>query len=161
MLRNKNIILTAHCVLNQNSVIKDWERSTSSFKTIIDLIIKKDISIIQLPCPELKHLGLNRPPLSKEDYDNPEYRKLCSDLSKEVVNEIIAYSHEDYKIIGLIGIGESPTCDTKGNKGIFMEELFFELDKNGIALKTFDIPENYSENDTFTLEKDFINFLEQ
>jgi predicted secreted protein len=159
MLRNKKIIFTAHCVLNQNSVIKDWERSTSSFKTIIDLIIKEDISIIQLPCPELKHLGLNRPPLSKEDYDNLEYRQLCSQLAENIVEEILVYKKENYRIIGLIGIQESPTCDTNGQKGIFMEELFKQLSLNDLDLRTFDIPEEYSERKNFSLKNEFVNFL--
>lgn len=159
MLRNKKIIFTAHCVLNQNSVIKDWERSTSSFKTIIDLIIKEDISIIQLPCPELKHLGLDRPPLSKEDYDNSEYRQLCSQLTESIVEEILVYKKENYKIIGLIGIEESPTCDTNGQKGIFMEELFKKLNHKDLKLRTFDIPEKYSEIEKFSLKNEFKSFL--
>lgn len=159
MLRNKKIILTAHCVLNQNSVIKDWERSTSSFKTIIDLIIKEDISIIQLPCPELKHLGLNRPPLSKKDYDNSEYRQLCTQLAESIIEEILVYKEENYKIIGLIGIEESPTCDTNGQKGVFMEELFKQLSLNDLKLRTFDIPEKYSESENFLLKNEFEGFL--
>ena len=159
MLRNKKIIFTAHCVLNQNSVIKNWERSTSSFKTIIDLILKENISIIQLPCPELKHLGLKRPPLSKKDYDNQAYRHLCSKLSENVIEEILAYTKEDYKIVGLIGIEESPTCDTNGKRGIYMEELFKKLSKNDLELRSFDIPERYSEDEIFLLEDDFIAFL--
>ena len=159
MIRNKKIIYTAHCVLNQNSVIKGWERSTSSFKSIIDLIIKEDISIIQLPCPELKHLGLNRPPLSKEAYDTKDYRQLCSKLAKAVVKEMLIYKKEDYKIIGLIGIEESPTCDAKENPGIFMEELLTVLEENNLKIPTFDIPEDYLENEEFTLEKEIIKFL--
>ena len=159
MIRNKKIIYTVHCVLNQNSVIKKWERSTSSFKNIIHLLLDNDISIIQLPCPELKHLGLNRPPLSKEAYDTKDYRQLCSKLAKAVVKEMLTYKKEDYKIIGLIGIEESPTCDSMENPGIFMEELLIMLEENNLKIPTFDIPADYLENDEFTLENDILKFL--
>ena len=57
---NKKLIYVSYCVLNQNSVIIGWERSESCFKKVIQLILKENILIIQLPCPELKALGLSR-----------------------------------------------------------------------------------------------------
>lgn len=39
----------------------------------INTIIENNIRIYQLPCPELKFGGLNRKPMSKEEYNTPQY----------------------------------------------------------------------------------------
>ena len=147
-MRKKELILVSHCVLNQNSVIRDWERAPGAFNHLVIQLLKKDIGIIQLPCPELKHLGLGRPPQTKNTYNTRAYRKLCSDLAKELVEDIVAYVESGYKILGLIGIGASPTCDTLGEKGIFMEEVFKELDYKQIYIPSLDVPEAYEEGKT-------------
>lgn len=159
MQRNKKLIYVSHCVLNQNSVIAGWERSESSFKRVIQLILDKDISIIQLPCPELKALGLSRPPKTKEAYDYKEYRNLCDSLSESVISEMKVYLENDYQIIGLIGIEESPTCDTNRNRGIFMEELYHKLKENNINLPSLDIPEDYNESMKLFNQERWIKFL--
>lgn len=116
-------------------------------------------TIIQLPCPELKFLWLNRPPLSKGDYDNKYYRNLCSRLSVPIAEEMTAYKKEGYKIIGLIGIEESPTCDTQKNKGIFMEELFLKIKNKNLKIHTYDIPEEYRESKELILKDEFMKYL--
>lgn len=144
-MRKKEIIIVSHCVLNQNSVINGWERAPGAFNHVVHNLLDRNIGIIQLPCPELKHLGLNRPPQTKMEYNTKAYRILCSDLAKEMVGEIVTYRESGYKIVGLIGIGQSPTCDTLGNKGLFMEALFDELNDKQIQIPTLDIPESYEE----------------
>ncbi len=154
MIRGRKIIYTAHCVLNQNSVIREWERAPGAFNDIIRVLLDYNISIVQLPCPEFIYLGESRPPKTKEDYDIPEYRKLCRDLGEKIIVQMKEYKSKDYKIIGLLGIEESPSCDTLGEKGIFMEELEFLMNKENILLQSFDIPEDYIEGEgKQTIEK--------
>lgn len=150
MEREKKIILLSHCIINQNSVVLPLARAKGPFP-FVETIIKNNIGIYQLPCPELKFGGLNRKPMSKEKYDTPEYRELCSSISNEIINDLVEYIKNDYKIIGIIGIKHSPTCSISKERGIFMEELFKMLDGNNIKISYIEVPEEYpSSNEAIT-----------
>ncbi|SNT22168.1 Predicted secreted protein [Anaerovirgula multivorans] len=159
MHRRKQIIYTAHCVLNQNAVIREWERAQGAFNDIISVLLEEHISIIQLPCPEFTFLGENRPPKTKEEYDIPDYRKLCRQLAKQVVNQMKEYIGNNYQILGLVGIQGSPSCDTLTKKGIFMEELVQLMRVQNIHLEFFDIPEEYIEGRSEKMVDDFRNYI--
>ncbi len=144
MLRKK-IIYTAHCILNQNAVVRDWERARGAFNNILKVLLEQNISVIQLPCPEFIFLGKNRSPRTKKEYDVPGYRNICNKLAREIVKQMEEYINNNYQIVGLLGIEGSPTCDSLGKKGIFMEELFALINSRNIYLDSFDIPEGYME----------------
>ena len=159
MYRKKQIIYTAHCVLNQNSVIREWERAEGAFNDIVKVILDNNISIVQLPCPEFIFLGESRPPKTKEEYNTSEYRKLCSELAEKTINQMKEYLKHDYRIIGILGIEESPTCDSLGKKGVFMEEILNLLDRENIKLSSFDIPEKYIEGQSKEIVENFKRFI--
>ncbi|WP_102398791.1 CD3072 family TudS-related putative desulfidase [Haloimpatiens massiliensis] len=145
MERSKNLILVSHCVLNQNSVVEPLARARGAF-TMIDKFIKEGYGIIQLPCPEFKFLGPNRKPMSKEEYDCPEYRELCKTLFFSVLEDLKKYIASGYKLKTIIGINESPTCSITGKRGIFMEEIFNILNNEGISIDYIEIPTDYKES---------------
>lgn len=145
MHRKRKIVYISHCILNQNAVIRGWERAQGAFNNIVRILLEENISIIQLPCPEFTFLGENRPPKTKKEYDIPAYRSLCSQLAIKVVSQMKEYIMNDYQILGLVGIQASPSCDTLGEKGIFMEELMKLIKEENIDLNFFDIPEGYKE----------------
>lgn len=161
MLRGKQIIYVAHCVLNQNSVVRGWERAQGAFNDIIKVVLDHNISIIQLPCPEFTFLGEERPPKTKKEYDTPEYRKVCEELAEKVIAQMKEYEIHGYKILGLIGIEESPSCDTLCSKGIFMEELQKLMERDGIKISTFDIPEKYTEGESKEFVQQFKEYIEK
>lgn len=144
MLRDKSLVIICHCVINQNSVVIPLARAKGSFNFVKQLI-DEGLGIIQLPCPEFKHLGITRKPMEKEEYDTKEYRSLCKDLAISAVNDIEVYLNEGYEIKGIVGIEESPTCSISGKRGIFMEELLGELGKRNIQLSYVEVPADYSE----------------
>lgn len=120
MLRDKKLILLSHCILNQNSVVLPLARSKGGFP-IAKALFDEGIGIIQLPCPEFKFLGPERKPMNKEEYDIPEYRTLCRDLFTPILEDIKKYLAQDYSLLGIVGINESPTCSITGKRGIFIE----------------------------------------
>ncbi|MCG8540849.1 MAG: hypothetical protein MJA82_13055 [Clostridia bacterium] len=145
MKRNKKIILLSHCILNQNSVVKLLARAKGAYNMVIEKIIRSNIGIIQLPCPEFLFLGENRLPKTKEEYDNRDYRILCENLIRNIQKQIIEYMKNGYKIIGIIGIEESPSCGLVKNQGIFMEVLLASLDNLNINIPKLEIPTSYHE----------------
>lgn len=159
MHRGKKIIYTAHCMLNQNAVIREWERAEGAFNNIIRILLDNNISIVQLPCPEFTYLGENRPPKTKEEYDIPAYRSLCSQLARQVVNQMKEYIANDYQLLGLVGIQASPSCDTLGEKGIFMDELMELTKTEEINISFFDIPEEYIEGQSQEVVDTFRNYV--
>lgn len=142
MKRGKKLVLISHCIINQNSVVFPLGRAFGAFK-FVSLLLEEGIGIIQLPCPELKHLGIRREPMDKASYDTPEYRALCSSLTIPIVAELKQYIENGYNLCGLIGIGQSPTCSINNERGIFMEELFNTLIHEELIINYIDVPEDY------------------
>lgn len=58
--RSKKVIFIAHCILNQNSISDGTAVFPAAFKDVIKILLDADIGIVQMPCPELCCLGLNR-----------------------------------------------------------------------------------------------------
>lgn len=158
MNREKNIILVSHCLLNQNSVVLPLARAKGGYNDLIHVITNQNIGILQLPCPELIHLGLKRPPMSKEDYDTTLYRKLCRELLKPIITQLLYYKDADYNIIGLIGINESPTCGLN-NPGILMEELFIMLEDIHMSLDYIAVPTDYVEEEHTEFKNELLNWI--
>jgi predicted secreted protein len=145
MKRGKNIILVSHCIMNQNSVVFPLGRASGGFKFVNNLL-NDGIGVIQLPCPELRYLGIERAPMKKSEYDTKAYRNLCVELFMPVMEEIITYIKNDYNILGIMGINESPTCSITGARGIFMEEVFNILHRNNLSLNYMEVPSQYDDD---------------
>lgn len=143
MERSKKVVLVSHCILNQNTVVNPLARAKGAYMDIVTELMKKGIGIHQLPCPEYRYLGLKREPMTKEQYETEAYRSLNRSISFDTVNIVKEYINNDYDVIGIIGINESPTCSINGEKGIFMEELLQALAKEDIKLKLIDVPTDY------------------
>ncbi|MBU7023808.1 MAG: DUF523 domain-containing protein [Theionarchaea archaeon] len=134
-------VLVCHCLLDPLTRAQGTKKIS---RDIITVLIDSDMSIIQLPCPELKY-GFSRPPCNKEDYDTPEYRDYCRDLARDV-NTLLKRYH-DFTVVGLISIGGSPSCGAQRTHkqgrhcrepGIFIEELQAILQEKGMILNIVD-----------------------
>lgn len=137
MQRKKRILLVSHCILNQNTVIENEARAEGAVLSATEWAMKEGFGIVQLPCPEFTFLGLNRPPMTYQEYNTPEYRKHCREILSPVLNQAKEYLKHDYELAGVLGIQSSPSCDPSRGRGVFMEELTDLFAKNGISLETF------------------------
>ncbi|CEG25792.1 CD3072 family TudS-related putative desulfidase [Bacillus sp. B-jedd] len=134
MPRSKRIILTSHCIINQNTVIDGEARALGAIPSAVQWIVGKGYGILQLPCPEFTFLGLDRPPMTYEEYDTKEYRVHCRKILEPVVQQVKEYVKSGYIIEGILGIQSSPSCDQ--TRGVFMEELHKLFTENHLPLKT-------------------------
>lgn len=132
MQRSKRILVVSHCILNQNTVIPEEARALGAIPSVLQWMEQEGFGIVQLPCPEFTFLGLDRPPMSYEQYNTEEYREHSRKILAPIVEQLEAYQKSSYELCGLVGIGSSPSCDP--NRGVFMEEFFEELKKRGIVL---------------------------
>lgn len=162
MHRSKRVIFISHCILNQNTVVCPLARAKGAYTEIIETIMKNGIGIHQLPCPEYRHLGIKRDPMTKEEYDTEEYRKVCKNISIDTIGIMKKYIENGYEIAGLIGVNESPTCSIRNSKGIFIEEILELMNKSNLDIKLLDVSVDYIDgenNSKFITELiDFLNF---
>ena len=155
--RSSRIILLAHCLLNQNSVVIGKARRKGVVEELLQLIMKEGIGIVQLPCPETYFYGLRRFWGVREQFDNPGFRNYCGKLAQEMKDLVTEYLRNDYEVLGVVGIKGSPSCGVSesgsseswmgppheakeytkvGKEGIFMEELSKKLE--GLVFEEWD-----------------------
>ncbi|MEH7075147.1 CD3072 family TudS-related putative desulfidase [Neobacillus drentensis] len=143
MQRSKKILLVSHCIINQNTVIDEEARAAGAVFSAVEWAMNEGYGFLQLPCPEFTFLGLNRPSMTYEEYNTPEYRKHCRVILRPVFQQAEEYLKNGYEIVGLLGIQSSPSCDP--TRGIFIEELKEMFLEKEIELKNLWYLPNTSE----------------
>ncbi len=154
--RSKKVVLLAHCLLNQNAISDATAIAAGAVKDIARVFIDSDVGILQMPCPELCCLGLDRGdelggtrPVTVE---NTRIRKAMSSgvphdklrvLADQVLWQIDEYSRHGFEILGVIGCNRSPNCgvDTTSKddvevegQGLFMEMLMAGVRERGLQI---------------------------
>lgn len=145
MKRHKQIVIVSHCILNQNAVVYPLARAKGAFNEVLIQYLQEDYGIYQLPCPELKYMGLTRKPMSKEDYNTPVYLDLCDTLADEVISDLKHYVDDNVQIDCLHGINQSPTCSISSTRGHFMASLIPRLEALLESISFMEIPTSYEE----------------
>ena len=154
--RSKRVLLVAHCVLNQNVKIDRCAHYPGMIEQVSQVLIDAGVGLIQMPCPELLYLGLDRQvdkraPATIESEDTRVARRMTEDTGKALCREIasnLIYQVEEYRkngfeIIGIVGINGSPTCGVETTwsnnqeeqgAGVFLLVFREELDRRNIFL---------------------------
>lgn len=120
----------------------DWQRAPGSYAIGKDLV-DSGVGLIQLPCPEFFLKGLDRRGMTFEEYNTPENRTTCQKLIEPILFQARHYKDHGYELVGVLGIHESPNCSISGQRGVFMDEFFNALKKEGIDLSTMEISSTY------------------
>lgn len=121
--RSKKVILVAHCILNQNSKIDRCAHYPGAASNLARILVDSGIGIIQLPCPELLYLGLDRQAdsdraASVEEEDTrvahlmaaPEFNPHGFQMVEPVIRQVTEYLRNGFDVVGYLGINGSPTC---------------------------------------------------
>jgi len=130
--RGKRLALVAHCILNQNSRVFGLAEEVGIIREVLEVFMRNNFGVIQMPCPELAYAGLSRAPKTREQYDNLEFRSLCKKIAEELTKQVSEYARHGIMLKVVVGVDNSPSCGVKNN-GIFIEELRLALDKVGVA----------------------------
>jgi len=80
--RSMKVVFISHCLLNQNSKVfgLSTKETIKAANKVINLLLKKNIGIVQMPCPEFIYLGLLRPPQTKDQYDSAGFSRIAGNL---------------------------------------------------------------------------------
>lgn len=160
-IRSKKVVLIAHCLINQNAISDGTAVYPAAFNDLIALLMQNNIGIVQMPCPELCCLGLDRGnPFGADSpvlIENTRIRSTM--LQKEpnaklqklidyVMLQICEYQKHGFKIIAVIGANRSPNCgvDTTSENneevsgmGLFMAGIAERLKEKAIEIPFFGI----------------------
>jgi predicted secreted protein len=160
-VRSKKVVLVSHCILNQNAISDGTADAPAALKNIIYPLIDAGIGILQMPCPELNCLGLDRGdvhggerPVVVENtrirraLKQPETYSVLVDLVDHVVYQVEEYLRNGFTVAAVIGMNRSPSCgiDTTSDndqeiagQGVFMEKLREELEKKQIHVPMYGV----------------------
>ncbi|CAG8999046.1 MAG: hypothetical protein CENE_01010 [Candidatus Celerinatantimonas neptuna] len=154
--RSKKLVLVSHCLLNQNSISDGTADYAGTFTDIINKLVEKNVGIIQMPCPELLCLGLDRGDISgckrRVLEENSRIRQqLLTESSQKTIKTIVdnvffqvnEYLKNGFTIHGVIGVNRSPSCGINttsvdneeiNGEGVFIQQLLEKFEQKGINL---------------------------
>jgi predicted secreted protein len=121
--RGKKIVFLAHCVLNQNAKLDRCAHHQGAITKLINVLLENGIGIVQLECPEMLYLGLDRESdsASISNIESEDTRiadrmaehgaqAIVDRIARNTVQQIVDYQKNGFIVLGLIGINGSPTC---------------------------------------------------
>ncbi len=175
--RSKRIVLVAHCVLNQNAKIDQCAHYPGAMKEVVEAIVTSGAGVVQMPCPELLCLGLDRQvdpsatrTVESEDdrvalrMHEPDVRARCAGMARDLAAQVEEYRKHGFEIAGVIGINGSPTCGVENSwangaetpgPGVLIEELRRALQDAGSALTMRGV-KAYEPREAVTVAKELI-----
>lgn len=149
--RSRRFVALIECILNQNA--RDLGAATypAINRAILHLCMKYDIGILQIPCPEMRFMGLRRERPAgekiREILDTTAGRQCCQEIGREIVDRVQEYIKNGNQLLAILGGNpESPGCavnyesDQRGmerlakNSGVLMQALQEELRKREIEI---------------------------
>ena len=154
--RSGVVVFLSHCLLNQNTKVQGLvsEQTIKASRRVRELLTRLDVGLAQMPCPEFPHLGLLRPPQTRDQYDTPAYREHCREIARQTLNQIEDYLEAGVEVACLLGIEGSPSCGVKWTTrsrgetsektrgmGLLIEELQRALETRGLEIPIIGIPE--------------------
>ena len=112
----KRILLVSHCILNNASKVELDEAGLAEEyrlrSELMNLIIEKNIQMIQLPCPEFIMYGSQRGGHVKNQFQHPFYKEQCRKLLDSVLMQVQEYTQhpETFSVMGIVSVEGSPNC---------------------------------------------------
>ena len=124
---------------------------------MIQMFLDADVGIVQMPCPELCCLGLDRgnirgadspvvvenTRIRREMQKTDTYEKLTS-LADYVMLQLLEYRKYGFQILGIIGANRSPNCGVETTSDCDQETdgmgLFMEILNRRLAAENLSIP---------------------
>lgn len=143
-IRGMKVILVPHCALNQNARVAGAAERTAAVTELIAGLMERGIGIIQMPCPELQILGLDRAHVNiRSELEQVTSRAACRRLAVDLVRQIKEYRKCGVRILGILGKNGSPTCGVEQTwfdgvapgTGVFIEELMAELRDQNLSIR--------------------------
>jgi predicted secreted protein len=140
--RGMKVVLVAHCILNQNARLARCAECPCAVTELVQGLLARQIGLIQMPCPELMLLGLDRERIHiRSGLDTFPARAALRAMARDLVHQIRQYQACGIQVLGVLGKNNSPSCGVETSwfglaagpgMGVFIEELKAELASQGV-----------------------------
>ena len=107
--RSRKVVFLSHCMLNQNARITTAADFPAMFEPLVAWLKEHEVGIIQMPCPELRVLGLGRVTV-REGLETEEGQAHLHQIIDDLIYEIKEYQFQGFDVIGILGKQGSPSC---------------------------------------------------
>ena len=154
--RSRRVIFLAHCLLNQNAISDGTAEVPAAHREILRTILDAQAGAVQMPCPELCCLGLDRGdpnggerPVVVENtrirraMGEPEAAARLQELTSQVIRQIREYRKHGFTVLGIVGVDRSPCCGVNTTsdqdrelpgRGVFVAAIQTALETAGLAV---------------------------
>jgi predicted secreted protein len=144
--RSRRVVAVIECVLNQNARDEGAAVSPAVNHEVLRLCREHAVGLLQMPCPEMRHLGLarTRPPGTsiRDALDTDAGRQCCREISIEVVDRLQDYARNGCDVLAVLGGNpQSPGCAVHpgpdgllATSGVLMQELQAELHRRRLEV---------------------------
>ncbi len=116
--RSKRIVFVSHCMINCNNKFPGFADMPGAYNDFIIPILQAGIGIFQMPCLEVlgwggvgrKHIEID---LDRNNLDQDwitGYPELAARWARWTADRFQDYVENGYEILGIIHVGDSPTC---------------------------------------------------
>jgi len=162
--RSMRVVLMCHCVINQSAKLEGIAGWPGVINEVLDIVSGSGCGILQIPCPEMIYEGIGRFDKSTEQYKCAGFRKVCSQITEDVIDQAENYLEWGYDIPCLIAIDGSPSCgynlsqtapEWRGlvaeqswkkvryqkKSGVLIEQIQAELNNRSLDIPIVGIPE--------------------
>jgi predicted secreted protein len=125
--RGRRVAFVSHCLLNENTRYLGGAFKAGAVPEIVTGLLEAGVGISQMPCPEqyawggvlkrllLRAYGLRQSPLYALRrpllrifiaYTHLAYARLARGVAREIAD----YRRSGYEVVGVLGVGSSPSC---------------------------------------------------
>jgi len=141
--RSMKAVLVPHCELNQNARLAACAERPAAVTEVVAGLMERQIGLIQMPCPELMVIGLDREHVNiRSALESRPARAALRAMARDLVYQIRQYLAGGVRVLGVIGKNGSPSCgvdetwrfERGPGRGAFIEELAAELGEQGVDL---------------------------
>jgi uncharacterized protein YbbK (DUF523 family) len=125
--RGRRVVFVSHCLLNENTRYLGGAFKVGAVPGVVTGLLEAGVGISQMPCPEQRAWGGVLKRLLLRAYGikgSPMYplrrpllrlfvaysRVAYARLARGVAREIADYQRSGYEVVGVIGVGSSPSC---------------------------------------------------
>ncbi len=121
--RSQKVAFLAHCLLNQNAISDGTAVRPAGFPEMVSYLLEHGVGIVQLPCPELLCLGLDRGdpqgaerPVVVENtrsagpWPRQSPASLLARLVEDTIAQLLEYRRYGFQVVGILGANRSPAA---------------------------------------------------
>ena len=92
----KDLLIVSHCILNHAAKVEQDEAELAGEykirEELLQLVLKKDVQLFQMPCPEFIMYGSQRWGHVKNQFQHPFYIEQCRKILEPVLFQLQEYA---------------------------------------------------------------------